>query len=54
MIGLSSQCQEKEETQEVALGLFTSTARKHLRMLAKSLKEQMKNWSSVDALITAV
>lgn len=54
MIGLSSQCQGKEETQEVALGLFTSTAGKHPRMSAKSLKEQTKDWSGVDALITTV
>jgi len=44
-MGVSSECQGKEETLEVALCLFPSKAGTQLDMLAKSLKEQMKNGS---------
>ena len=44
-MGVSSECQGKDETPEVALCLIPCKTGKHLGMLAKSLKEQMKNGS---------
>ena len=44
-MGVSSECQGKEETLEVALCLFPSKAGTQLDMWAKSLKEQRNNGS---------
>ena len=44
-MGVSRECQGEDETPEVALCLIPCKTGKYLSMLAKSLKEQMKNGS---------